>query len=1164
MLKRRVTLFALFGFFVFGLALLLLKDRGSPHSDFAERSGSLHPLHRAQTEALAFADWATEGRVAQLEEAKDRDLWEKAFGLAERRREAMRFLIENDPQAALDLALSHGAYHALPDELKSRVERPFSERADIDVIAICGLDHDHANDLQASLRFADGSRYQLSVEGTERVGYSKKDIPVQGISLDGLAVARTTVFQQVSTSDLAWAENHLPLANHSPQTDFLTGEAISGAPLVAISGGFRFHFAHEASLQELEAALFDLDQRPGDQVGSAAFLDLIEAKQSGTAFPLQAFTDEQNLQSLAATTDTLDYLIIRADFPDRIGTPYSEEELVQLVTHSVAPALADYSYNKTSVSVVVTPSSYRLSQTSNYPNETGILDDAVAAYMGDGNPNPFSQYDFVAVSFPILFSGWAGKASVGGPEQWLQGRCGAETILHELGHNYGLLHANYWAFEKIGDLDTPSGSENPIDPNGVDEGYGDIFDTMGSGPLEAGHFHMAAKESLGWIEPDQWLDVTTATPNGVHRIYQFDDVSAEGIQGLRLEKQASGDHYWLGYRKKYPGISYLDRGAYLIWERAGSGAVYNQSWLVDTTPNSDLGKLDSAIALGRTYSDPASNLHITPVAAGADSIGSYIEVAINQGDFSNNLNPTGSLSAPSSAEARTAASFSFNGSDPDGDDLAFHWDFGDGTVETNSDSVDHTYATGGVFQLTLTVSDMKGGTFSAQQEITVGDPITEINLRDSTTSADLTAGASNGSLAVVAAVGGEFLRSSTGQIWSSSSLGFGNQNVRIEEIIWTGEQFLAAGSDYDFGISSRVGIVLASSDAISWQKVLVTDSAVGDWGFTALAMRPDDSTVAVAGSDSKIYYSSDLAQWSSVDLSETGWNASSSPSIEFVDGAFIYAAYEVNLDLQEGRLVLKETEDLAAFTDLAPNSGIEDWHGIRELDLLDGLLVASGFKLGIVHSFDRGENWYSLGQRGELEATTFAFGNGFFYAHGFDEEQASQNFVSLDGRIWFESIAPPGGISYNDRIFFQNTFISLADGGVIHQSDTFETYSDSEYQNWIAGFTTDSNSQYAYSNPDDDWAPNFMEYALGSDPTDSGSVPAPPEISVNESGAFVVNIYRLAKTDVTLSLEYSTDLSNWQTLGSIATIDREDLLELTTTALRADYDRFFIRIRASQ
>ena len=53
------------------------------------------------------------------------------------------------------------------------------------------------------LKLSDGSQLKVFVVGARKEIGSKRDLPVQGISLDGLAVMRDGVFQRLSTEDAA-------------------------------------------------------------------------------------------------------------------------------------------------------------------------------------------------------------------------------------------------------------------------------------------------------------------------------------------------------------------------------------------------------------------------------------------------------------------------------------------------------------------------------------------------------------------------------------------------------------------------------------------------------------------------------------------------------------------------------------------------------------------------------------------------------------------------------------------------------------------------------------------------------------------------------------------------------------------------------------------------
>ena len=59
-------------------------------------------------------------------------------------------------------------------------------------------------------------------------------------------------------------------------------------------------------------------------------------------------------------------------------------------------------------------------------------------------------------------------------------------------------------------------------------------------------------------------------------------------------------------------------------------------------------------------------------------------------------------------------------SDPDGDPLSFTWNFGDSTPAVSGETADHIYGSEGVFQVSLTVTDGRGGMDTAEFTATVG------------------------------------------------------------------------------------------------------------------------------------------------------------------------------------------------------------------------------------------------------------------------------------------------------------------------------------------------------------------------------------------------------------------------------------------------------------
>ncbi|HET9736477.1 MAG TPA: ThuA domain-containing protein [Solirubrobacteraceae bacterium] len=76
---------------------------------------------------------------------------------------------------------------------------------------------------------------------------------------------------------------------------------------------------------------------------------------------------------------------------------------------------------------------------------------------------------------------------------------------------------------------------------------------------------------------------------------------------------------------------------------------------------------------------------------------------------------------PRTGTAPLTVAFSANGSDADGDPLAYSWDFGDGTTSLRQNP-DHTFLEPGTYMATVTVRDPQGATGTAAVEIIVKDP----------------------------------------------------------------------------------------------------------------------------------------------------------------------------------------------------------------------------------------------------------------------------------------------------------------------------------------------------------------------------------------------------------------------------------------------------------
>jgi hypothetical protein len=149
--------------------------------------------------------------------------------------------------------------------------------------------------------------------------------------------------------------------------------------------------------------------------------------------------------------------------------------------------------------------------------------------------------------------------------------------------------------------------------------------------------------------------------------------------------------------------------------------------LLDTTPGSASGSTDSALVIGRTYSDWTASppIHITPTRK-TGAVPESLEVVVNLGAFPTN-NPVTLTVAPVGpvvVAVGTPVAFTATAVDADFDTLAYYWDFGDNTFGTNSASASKSWSVAGEYIVRCTVSDMLGSQASRSVIITVGAPAT--------------------------------------------------------------------------------------------------------------------------------------------------------------------------------------------------------------------------------------------------------------------------------------------------------------------------------------------------------------------------------------------------------------------------------------------------------
>lgn len=422
---------------------------------------------------------------------------------------------------------------------------------------------------------------------------------------------------------------------------------------------------------------------------------------SGIALGQDAAFKAQHINSVQPslwTTGTKPLRFIRVDFSDAPGDPLSVTAATTLTTN-LNNYLRDASYNKTQLAVTVVPMTLRMPRTraayGSSGDTSGLMADARAAATMAGFPPGGNGLDVVAfVSVPGF--DFAGLGMVGASGAWLNGSFSLHTTAHEVGHNYGLFHANFW-----------QANNESIIGSGSSQEYGNPFEIMGDG---SGHYSAWYKYDLDWFNANEVA--TAAAGSNTHRIYDLEQPITGGAHALRVPIGATRD-YWLEYRPG--GGSTAARGGIVNWGFNNS----TEGQLLDMTPWTATPD-DAALVVGRTFSDFTAGIHITPVGVQQTTPPS-LDVTVNRGLFPTNRAPTVTLACTT---AGTLFDCTATAADPDMDTLAYYWDFGDTLPSTNQATQSRTISGARDVLARVTVSDMKGGTATASFAARFGNPST--------------------------------------------------------------------------------------------------------------------------------------------------------------------------------------------------------------------------------------------------------------------------------------------------------------------------------------------------------------------------------------------------------------------------------------------------------
>ena len=631
--------------------------------------------------------------------------------LAKAHRTAIKALIVSDPKRAIEVAVPMVTRQKLPAELVVMLEERISGIGALEVLAI-SPDSDPSEPIVRRFARLGDREWRAYVYGRRAGEMSKESTMLNGIAIDRIMAVDESPIRSMELGEVPDPAKEViekcPVSGLSTEVEREVGESMPPvtAETPAIEAGDQIIFLCDGGhIRQLVSEILAGEGSTGGPSSPTGSLPLTRRNSTGLRR----------------------HLYMRVIFPDRLDEFQTDTE-AWVACRQLDEYFKEISYGKLAFQGTVTPTLvlprteawYKGEYTATGSNSPIMNDAKEAARQLGYPPEDFHHFVVIYVNGPGTFGG---LGSVNGANTWLR-TTSIGTFRHEIGHNIGVWHSNFW---------NTSGA-SVIGP-GQNQEYGHNNDVMGSSG-SGGHFNASMKQQLEWITPQTFHSVTSG---GLYRIHQFDQVSQdpELRYALRVAKDADRD-YWVEFRQKLTTSPWFMNGISINWSPWGSSGDSSNSGsnlgpqLLDMNPGSADDRTDSPLVIGRTFSDAEADVHITPLAMGG-TVPQSVDVRVHIGTAAANAAP-GLIIRPSATSIAPggAITFTAEASDPDGDPLAFHWNFGDKLAGFNgpSFSTDNSavqtkaFASAGWYAVQCTASDMKGGVDCRTVLIQVGAPST--------------------------------------------------------------------------------------------------------------------------------------------------------------------------------------------------------------------------------------------------------------------------------------------------------------------------------------------------------------------------------------------------------------------------------------------------------
>jgi hypothetical protein len=447
---------------------------------------------------------------------------------------------------------------------------------------------------------------------------------------------------------------------------------------------------------------------------------------------------------------------------------------------------------------------------------------------------------------------------------------------------------------------------------------------------------------------------------------------------------------------------------------------------------------------------------------------------------------------------------------------------------------------------------MKGGTVTVSQVVTVSSPLDTWTQRTSNTTEDLNDITVGNGRAVAVGWDSSAVYSDNGSSWTQVNPG---SNAYLEGVTYDGVQFVACGADYNYDQSGWEMALFTSADGTSWSKVYGSGTLPRFFPrFLDVAF--GGGVYVAVGHDGAIYRSVNGTTWGAV----TSGTTFDLDGVTYGDGVFV----AVGADTGGGPVVVLTSPDGVTWTDTSSGAGLPSSRGFYEVEFLNDRFLAGGWLAQVNFSVDQGQTFSSTMADDQLVFRGFAYGSGLYLATGY--RYVSQlvsvevDYASADGANWVELNSPLGSDRRNEAVFFNNTFITVGDGGSIWQSDSISTSAGGfglwQLQNMGAlGFSRDPDDD-----SDFDGATNLEEYARGTGAADENSFP--PDAIVSAAGTYFQVSYDRdsEKSDVDYVVERATDLTaeDWSTVSTVVVSDTATTLTVrSAVAISSAINEFF-------